>query len=93
MKNASAHILKASLLAALLGFAGLGAAQPAGAGDVPHTPPPEALAACKSIAAGQACSFTSPRGAVSGTCWAPAGKPLACKPKNAPGGGAAPAKK
>ncbi len=92
MKNTSAHILKAILLAALLGFACLCEAQPANAGDVPHTPPPEALAACKSITVGLACSFTSPRGAVSGTCWAPPGKPLACKPKNAPGGGA-PAKK
>ena len=44
-------------------------------------PPPEALAACKSLASGAACSFTSPRGAVSGSCFAPEGKPLACRPQ------------
>ncbi len=47
-------------------------------------PPQEALDACKSLKAGQDCSFTSPHGAVSGTCFAPEGKPLACRPKNAP---------
>lgn len=49
-------------------------------------PPPEALAACKSLAAGAACNFTSPRGAEIGTCFAPEGKPLACRPKHGPGG-------
>ena len=48
------------------------------------------LAACKSLISGKDCSFTSPQGTVAGTCWAPEGKPLACKPKGAPGGGAAP---
>jgi hypothetical protein len=57
-------------------------AQPAGTQD--RHPPPEALAACKAAAAGTACTFTSPRGEVTGTCWAPEGKPLACKPKDAP---------
>ncbi len=47
-------------------------------------PPPEALAACSQLAANQACSFNSPRGPVTGTCWAPSGKALACKPQNAP---------
>lgn len=59
-------------------------AQPTGRNDRPPTPPPEALAACKTIAAGAACKFTSPHGVVNGTCWAPEGKPLACKPLNAP---------
>jgi hypothetical protein len=46
-----------------------------------HGPPPEAIAACKSSRLGQACSFTSPRGAESGTCFQPdASKPLACRP-------------
>jgi hypothetical protein len=49
-------------------------------------PPPEALAACQSLSSGHVCSFTSPRGAMKGTCWAPEGKPLACKPKDAPFG-------
>ena len=43
-------------------------------------PPPEALAACKSLSSGAACNFTSPRGPESGTCAAPEGKPLACRP-------------
>jgi hypothetical protein len=54
-------------------------------------PPPQALAACQSQAAAAACSFTTPRGdSLAGTCWAPQGKPLACKPQHppAPPGGA-----
>ena len=47
-------------------------------------PPPEALAACKTLASGAACSFTGGRGEAKGSCWAPEGKPLACKPKDAP---------
>ena len=50
-------------------------------------PPPEALAACKALAAGAACQFTSPRGAESGSCFAPEGKPLACRPQHHGGGG------
>jgi hypothetical protein len=49
-------------------------------GGRPPGPPPEALAACKSLTAGAACNFESPRGAKSGTCFAPEGKPLACRP-------------
>nr|WP_315466388.1 hypothetical protein [uncultured Rhodoferax sp.] len=59
---------------------------PEGHGGPPGGPPPEALAACKSLAAGAACSFTTPRGAETGTCSAPEGKPLSCRPKNGPGG-------
>ena len=51
-----------------------------------HRPPAEALAACKGMAAGAACSFTAPRGALSGTCEAPPDRPLACRPAH-PGGG------
>lgn len=47
-------------------------------------PPAEALAACKSLKAGDACKFTADRGAASGSCWAPEGRPLACRPKDAP---------
>ena len=60
--------------------------------DGPPKPPAEALAACKSLSSGAACSFTAPHGAVTGTCWAPEGKPLACKPKDAPAGGPTPPK-
>lgn len=53
-------------------------------------PPAEALAACKTLNAGDACSFTSERGTASGSCWAPEGRPLACRPKNAPAPGGNP---
>lgn len=55
-------------------------AQGGPAGGEHRGPPPEALAACKSLKADAACSFTSPHGAVQGRCWAPPDKPLACKP-------------
>ena len=61
-------------------------AQPKDGKGGPSQPPPEALAACQSLSSGHVCSFTSPRGAMKGTCWAPEGKPLACKPKDAPFG-------
>ena len=54
--------------------------------DRPPPPPAEAFAACKAAPAGAACSFSAPQGMVSGSCWAPEGKPLACKPKSAPAG-------
>ena len=70
---------------ALIGGAALG--QPKT--DEPPTggrerPPAEAMAACKTLKAQDACSFNGGRGAVSGTCWAPEGAPLACRPKDAP---------
>ncbi len=72
--------------AALTACCGL-SAQPVDGKGGPHKPPAEALEACKSMDSGQACSFISPQGSVKGTCWAPEGKPLACKPKDAPTGG------
>ncbi len=69
-----------------------GSGSPGGGGGGEHRgPPPEALAACKSLASGAACSFTTERGARSGTCWAPEGKPLACKPAGGSPKGAPPA--
>jgi len=55
-------------------------------------PPPEALAACKAAKAGADCSFTHESRALKGSCWAPEGRPLACRPKGAPPppGGSAP---
>jgi len=46
-------------------------------------PPPEALEACASLTVDQACSFTSPRGEVSGMCVVPKNddSQLACKPE------------
>lgn len=52
----------------------------------PRKPPQEALDACKSLKAGQDCNFTSPRSTVKGSCFAPEGKPLACRPTKPPGG-------
>jgi hypothetical protein len=77
--------------AVLTACCGLSAQNTDGNG-APPKPPAEALTACKSLSSGKECNFTSPHGAVTGTCWAPEGKPLACKPKEAPGGGAAPQK-
>ena len=45
-------------------------------------PPLEALAACKSATQGAACNFNSPHGTEAGTCVAPEGKPLACRPNH-----------
>lgn len=50
-------------------------------------PPAEALAACKTTKAGDACSFSGPQGKASGSCWAPQGRALACRPKDAPAPG------
>lgn len=69
--------------AALTACCGL-SAQTADGQGAPRKPPAEALDACKTLSSGQDCSFTSPRGTAKGTCWAPEGKPLACKPKDAP---------
>ncbi len=66
-------------------------AQPAGGNGGPRPPSQEALAACKSLASGASCSFSSQQGSVTGTCWAPQGMALACKPKNAPMPGGRPA--
>ena len=57
-----------------------------------HKPPPEAFEACKSLKSGDDCSFTAKHGEANGKCWAPEGKPLACKPKK-PMNEAAPAQK
>ncbi|MBW8844703.1 MAG: hypothetical protein JF607_07000 [Burkholderiales bacterium] len=73
-------ILFCSLLLAATGAM----AQPQG-GPPPgehRGPPPEALAACKTAKAGADCSFTHESSTVKGSCWAPEGRPLACRPKD-----------
>jgi hypothetical protein len=85
--HASAAAVIAAALATACLCAGTAAAQPheAGGPDGPRRgPPPEALAACKSMAAGKACSVTLGSNKLNGTCWAPEGKPLACRPSGAP---------
>ena len=49
-------------------------------GPMGGPPPAEAIAACKTLPAGKDCSFSTPQGTEKGVCWAPEGKPLACKP-------------
>ncbi len=74
--------------------AGASAGRPDGgqrAGGQRPQPPQEALAACKSLTSGAACSFTAPQGSVSGSCWAPQNMPLACRPKDGPAAGGHPA--
>lgn len=61
------------------------AQQPATDSGERRGPPPEALAACEGKSAGDPCSFSGPRGdKPQGTCFAPEGKPLACRPSQAP---------
>jgi hypothetical protein len=76
--------------AAAMSFGAFAATAQPPAGVGPRQPPAEALAACKAAAAGSDCTFTDSRGAHKGTCWAPEGKPLACKPKAAGDGAAHP---
>lgn len=61
--------------------------QQGGEGGGHRRPPPEALEACKSLKSNAACSFQHPeRGTIKGSCFAPEGKPLACRPADAPKG-------
>ncbi|MEM7610953.1 MAG: hypothetical protein AAF270_04710 [Pseudomonadota bacterium] len=49
-----------------------------------RSPPQEAIDACATAEASDACSFTGREGeTVEGTCEAPEGKPLACRPADA----------
>ena len=87
MNSLGSIAIRTALFAALAIAAGAAAAQSDEGQHHHHAPPPEALAACKSLSSGQECSFTSPHGTMTGTCWAPEGKPLACRPMNGPGPG------
>jgi len=50
-------------------------------------PPQEAFDACKAAKADDACSFTTPRGTIDGTCRTPPDLDrLVCVPKHPPGG-------
>jgi hypothetical protein len=84
MKSLSRIAALNLILSGLVSTAGAADAPSAQGQQAHHGPPPEALAACSSLTSGAACSFTSPRGPATGTCWAPEGKPLACRPKDAP---------
>ncbi len=92
MKPANRKLVQLGVLAAFTFSSGILSAQPAEGQGGPRKPPPEAIDACKSLRAGQECSFSSPHGMVRGSCWAPEGKPLACKPKDVPNDGTRPMK-
>lgn len=86
------RVLRAALASCMALHAIALYAQPTTGGGMPPGPPPEALAACKALKSGQDCNFSSPQGTLKGSCWAPEGKPLACRPFNAPEGGMPPSK-
>jgi hypothetical protein len=79
---------KTAMIASLLLAAALAAsAQPQG-GPPPEGghrgPPPEALEACKASKAGADCSVTLGNRTMKGSCQAPEGRALACRPKDMP---------
>lgn len=79
--------MRTTLFLSLLLAAAAAQAQPQGGpppGGEHRGPPPEALAACKTAKAGADCSFTHRDRTVKGSCWAPEGRPLACRPKDMP---------
>ena len=89
--NAGSLVPMRAIAIALMLCAGSAVAQPKSDnakggehGGQRRGPPPEALDACKAMKAGDPCSFTGKRGAVSGTCLSPSDRPLACRDKNAP---------
>jgi hypothetical protein len=83
-----AAVAACALLGATLLFASAARAertQGGGSGGHPPGPPPqEAVQACAQKASGAACSFSIHGHDLSGACWAPEGKPLACKPDRPP---------
>lgn len=85
--NSIARQIRTGLLTALCAAApwAARAASPDSPPEHARRPPVEALQACKSLAAAAPCSFQTPSGkTVSGSCWAPEGLPLACKPAHMP---------
>jgi hypothetical protein len=77
MRSKLSHLV---CITTLFMVSGLASAQKQGGEH--RQPPAEALAACKALTSGAACSFTGPRRSVTGSCFAPEGKPLACRPKD-----------
>jgi len=74
----------------IMGSAHPGLSQSPSDGGQHPRPPPEAIDACKNSSSGAQCSFSTDRGSITGTCWAPEGKPLACKPAGDPPGASKP---
>jgi hypothetical protein len=83
--------LQALFLALAPLLCGAALAQAPQAGGKKQGPPAQAIAACKSLSTGQDCTFTDQQRSLRGTCWAPEGKPLACRPAQAPMGNNQPA--
>lgn len=93
MKLTGSFIAQVGCLAWLFIASGTSIAQTPQSGGEQRKPPREAMEACKALSAGQGCSFSSSERSLKGTCWAPQGKPLACKPQGLPQGGEPPTKK
>lgn len=56
----------------------------------PMGPPPEAFTACENLSEGDACSMTTPRGDMTGSCISPPrseNNSLVCAPEGGPRGG------
>jgi hypothetical protein len=80
MKKAALVVLAAFAIGSL-GAIGVLAQQGPPPGGERRGPPPEMLKACVAKASGDSCTAVSPEGqSVTGTCFAPQGRPLACRP-------------
>lgn len=93
LNNKSNQFIRRSILTLLVALP-LSAAMAAGSSDSrperPKGPPAEAFTACESLSEGDACTVTTPRGEMTGSCkGAPNGEtgPLACAPEGGPQGG------
>ncbi|MEM1020342.1 MAG: YHYH protein [Pseudomonadota bacterium] len=83
MTKASSWLWTASLSAALL--SGLAVLSASKAQDRPPRPTQDMLNACEDKSSGQSCSASGPRGeTISGSCFAPGNRPLACVPEGGP---------
>lgn len=85
MRGRRAATIAAGIGLMMLGWAA--AQSQTGQGPPPGGPPPEAIKACTKQAVSAACSFTGRGGQkLSGSCFAPPGRVLACRPARGPGG-------
>lgn len=82
--RAPCHGRSATLLAGalMLLLSGLASAQPSGDRSERRGPPPEAATACEGLSEAAACSFSGPRGDVSGQCIVAPDDQLACAPED-----------
>lgn len=74
------HIVQLTILALILGTAGVAFAQRGGH----RGPPSEAFEACEDLEAGDACTVDTPHGTVEGTCGTGRSEELHCIPNDPP---------